>query len=657
MASEIYMPDPVCLIENFSEQLVVNQEALEILSAIEKPVVVVAIVGLSRTGKSYLMNKLAGKQKGFSLGSTMQSQTKGIWMWCLPHPQKAEHTLVLLDTEGLEDIEKSDNQNDCWIFALAVLLSSTFIYNSIGTISQQGMDQLHIYPENSMRDPKPRRNSFIISSGKPADGLSLCLKGFWSTYESGVIKYLSIVKATFSLSHLAADGTPHHASYVTKLTDLIKSKPSPDQSDIDDSANFVGFFPIFVWTLRDFPLELEVNGRSITPDEYLENSLALRPGTDEKTKRFNETRVCIRKFFPKRKCFIFDRPAVRKQLHKLELMREEELNKEFVEEVAKFASYIFRDSGVKTLYGGIIVNGKRLKILVETYVSAICSGELPCMESAVLTLAEIENSAAVQKAITHYEEQMNQKIQMPTENLQELLDLHRICENEANEVFMESSFLDVDQKLQKELGAQLEAKRDGIVKKNMDMLSTRCSDLLERIFGPLEEEVKQGTFYKPGGYYLYLQKKQELKKQYNQTHGKGLQGEVMLRKYFESKEEVAETILKMDQSLTEKEKQIEVKRKKAKATEAKHRALKEMQNKHELLMKQKEKSYQEHMKQLTEKMEQEQKEFMTEQERIIYFKLQEQEKLLKEGFRTESRMLQEEIEKIKNMQLSSCNIH
>ena len=64
MASEIHMPGPVCLIENSGEQLVVNQEALEILSAIEKPVVVVAIVGLYRTGKSYLMNKLAGKQKG-----------------------------------------------------------------------------------------------------------------------------------------------------------------------------------------------------------------------------------------------------------------------------------------------------------------------------------------------------------------------------------------------------------------------------------------------------------------------------------------------------------------------------------------------------------------------------------------------------------------
>ena len=37
------------------------------------------------------------------------------------------------------------NQNDSWIFALAILLSSTFVYNSMGTINQQAMDQLQ-YP-------------------------------------------------------------------------------------------------------------------------------------------------------------------------------------------------------------------------------------------------------------------------------------------------------------------------------------------------------------------------------------------------------------------------------------------------------------------------------------------------------------------------------
>uniref|UniRef100_A0A674IFD3 Guanylate-binding protein N-terminal domain-containing protein n=1 Tax=Terrapene triunguis TaxID=2587831 RepID=A0A674IFD3_9SAUR len=143
IAMEIPMPTPICLIENSpAGELRVQQEALQVLAEISQPVVVVGIAGLYRTGKSYLMNKLASKRTGFSLGATVQSHTKGIWMWCLPHPRRAGHTLVLLDTEGLGDVEKGDTKNDTWIFALAVLLSSTLVYNSKGTIDQFALEKL-----------------------------------------------------------------------------------------------------------------------------------------------------------------------------------------------------------------------------------------------------------------------------------------------------------------------------------------------------------------------------------------------------------------------------------------------------------------------------------------------------------------------------------
>ena len=64
MASGLTMEAPICLIKNKEEELVVNPEALEILDEISQPVVVVGIAGLSRTGKSYLMNRLAGQNHG-----------------------------------------------------------------------------------------------------------------------------------------------------------------------------------------------------------------------------------------------------------------------------------------------------------------------------------------------------------------------------------------------------------------------------------------------------------------------------------------------------------------------------------------------------------------------------------------------------------------
>ncbi|EGW08506.1 Interferon-induced guanylate-binding protein 1 [Cricetulus griseus] len=479
MAAEVHMPGPMCLIKNVKGQLIANQEALGILSDITQPVVVVAIVGLYRTGKSYLMNKLAGKQTGFSLGSTVQSHTKGIWMWCVPHPQKPGHTLVLLDTEGLGDVEKGDNQNDCWIFALAILLSSTFVYNSMGAINQQAMDQLH---------------------------------------------------------------------YVTELTDRIRSRSSPKQGEVKDSDEFVSFFPDFVWTLRDFSLELKVNGESISADEYLENSLKLIQGTSEKEKEFDLPRLCIRKFFPKKKCFVFERPVHGKKLGQLESLQDQDLDSDFMGQVAEFCSYVFSCSKVKTLSGGIKVNGARLKSLVVTYVNTICSGSLPCIENAVLALSQTENASAVQKAVANYDQQMTQKLQLPTESLQEMMNVHRASEKEAIKIFMKNSFKDINQVFLTELAA-----------------------------------------------------------------------EEALQKFLQSKEDMIDSVLQTDKTLTEKEKEIEVKRVKA---ETASKIREEMQKKNDQLMKEKEKSYEERMKKLTEKMEKEQAQMRAEQQRIMEHKLQ-----------------------------------
>ncbi|XP_037364053.2 guanylate-binding protein 6-like, partial [Talpa occidentalis] len=295
MASRSNMTAPICLVENEKQQLRVNREALRILEKISEPVVVVAIAGLYRTGKSYLMNRLAGQNCGFPLGSTVQSETKGIWMWCVPHPSKPKHTLVLLDTEGLGDVEKGDPKNDSWIFTLAVLLSSMFVYNSIGTINHHALEQLH---------------------------------------------------------------------YVTELADLIRTKSSPSSDEKNDSAEFVSFFPDFVWAVRDFTLELELDGHPITEDEYLENALKLIKGEIPKMQNSNLPRECIRKFFPKRKCFVFDRPTSdKKLLHHLEKVLENQLDLNFQEQSRKFCSYIFTHAEAKTLRQGITVTGNGLGTL------------------------------------------------------------------------------------------------------------------------------------------------------------------------------------------------------------------------------------------------------------------------------------------------------
>ncbi|EGW12737.1 Interferon-induced guanylate-binding protein 1 [Cricetulus griseus] len=552
MATEVHMPGPMCLIENVKGQLRANQEALGILEDITQPVVVVAIVGLYRTGKSYLMNKLAGKQTGFSLGSTVQSHTKGIWMWCVPHPQKPGHTLVLLDTEGLGDVEKGDNQNDCWIFALAILLSSTFVYNSMGPINQPAIDQLH---------------------------------------------------------------------YVTELTDRIRSRSSRDQDEVEDSDEFVRFFPDFVWALRDFSLELKLNGEPISADEYLENSLKLKQGIGQrdKVKELNLPQLCIHKFFPKKKCFVFERPVHGKKVAQIESLQDQDLDSDFVEQVAEFCSYVFSCSKVKTLSGGIKVNGARLKSLVVTHVNTICSGSLPCIENAVLALSQTENAAAVQKAIAHYDQQMSQKLQLPTETLQELMNLHRASEKEAIKIFMDNSFKDVNQVFMTQLVAE---------------------EVLQR-FLQSKDDVTDAI----------LQTDQELtekQKEIEVEHMKA-EAEEATAKIREEMQQKIEKLLKQKEKSHKKHmKQL------TEMMEKGQGRMREMQQRNEQLLQEKEKCHEEHMKQLTEKMEKAQYRMSKMEEKIeqllqqtkSYEELRKQLTEKTEEARVQMREMQEKFKKL-----------
>mmetsp|Transcript_12137 Transcript_12137/g.30127 ORF Transcript_12137/g.30127 Transcript_12137/m.30127 type:complete len:748 (+) Transcript_12137:34-2277(+) len=132
-----------------TKQLVVTPEARRTLSQLHGTVAVCSVAGVYRTGKSYILNQLAGKNSGFGIGSSVQACTKGIWLWGAPlqtgssaMPDAAKH-LLLLDTEGLQSICQSEG-HDAKIFCLAILLSSFFVYNSDKAVNNAAIDQLSL---------------------------------------------------------------------------------------------------------------------------------------------------------------------------------------------------------------------------------------------------------------------------------------------------------------------------------------------------------------------------------------------------------------------------------------------------------------------------------------------------------------------------------
>ena len=112
------------------------------------PVGVVAVAGQYRTGKSYLLNRmLLNRSKGFGVGPTINPCTKGLWIWGSPisgtTPDGKPINVLVVDSEGIGGLDE-DNNHDMRIFSLALLISSYFLYNSVGSIDENALSNLSL---------------------------------------------------------------------------------------------------------------------------------------------------------------------------------------------------------------------------------------------------------------------------------------------------------------------------------------------------------------------------------------------------------------------------------------------------------------------------------------------------------------------------------
>uniref|UniRef100_A0A671K1B6 Guanylate-binding protein 1-like n=1 Tax=Sinocyclocheilus anshuiensis TaxID=1608454 RepID=A0A671K1B6_9TELE len=542
MSKSRLMPLPECLVENVNGSLSVCKHAIEFLSSINEPVVVVSVVGLYRTGKSYLMNRLAGQQSGFALGSAVESKTKGIWMWCVPHPYKDGHTLVLLDTEGLGDVDKGDSKNDGWIFCLAVLLSSTLVYNSRGTIDNTALENLH---------------------------------------------------------------------YVTELSEQINIRSPlsvPAGAAEGDDCHFVRFFPSFIWVVRDFTLKLEADGKKVTEDEYLEFALDLKKGVNKKISDYNLPRQCIRNYFPSRNCFVFPSPASTEHMIHLENLKEQELVPNFLEVTGRFCDHVFHKSSVKTLKGGHRITGKLLGRLVQIYVDTISSGEVPCLDNAVATLAVLENEAAVQKALKVY--------QSGIEEVRHRISHIQYC------VFVHVS----------------DCISMCLLQENEKASERKCRDLLKNLFSVMNKRLQDGEYSQSGGYELYCRDRDAIVEQYCREPNKGVS--VRTLSYMGTKSHYFVFSLYVSIKWSEEKEKSALLEQRCKEEEEKIIV-------RERMLQEERKQHADRMQQIQEKFKSEIEQQQQELDRAMESKLKEMEELLMKGFKEKADLLEEEINDLK----------
>ena len=131
-------------------KFVISEEAKKLLSQkINDNMGIISLVGKYRTGKSFLLNRVILNRKenlGFNVGPTIRPCTKGIWIWSDPVMISNVHNptpfpAYLIDTEGLGAYDEEIN-HDSKIFLIAILISSLFIFNSVGTLDENEINNL-----------------------------------------------------------------------------------------------------------------------------------------------------------------------------------------------------------------------------------------------------------------------------------------------------------------------------------------------------------------------------------------------------------------------------------------------------------------------------------------------------------------------------------
>ncbi|XP_059809245.1 guanylate-binding protein 1-like [Hypanus sabinus] len=477
------MEKPLQLVCNKDGKLHLNPEALNYLQSIEKPMVVVSVVGAARSGKSYLMNCLAGNNYGFSVDSSVQAHTKGIWMWCRSLPQRPNEVLLLLDTEGLGDPEKGDIHNDHFIYSLAVLLSSVLIYNGQRNIDQQSLQDLH---------------------------------------------------------------------FVTELSKRIQMKSQPDGSD---NWDFVRFFPEFVWVIRDLTLKLEINGKPMTPDDYLEHSLKLKDGEiSEQDKKYNELRRCIRNNFPSRCCFALPMPTHVNFLNDLQKLEDCDLNEDFFWKRKDLINYIHSHKRVKRLPGGQLVTGRRFAELTRAYMAMMADGILPCVEGSVARLTEVENQAAVAEALKFYDDEMKKLSESDDLTMSKLIENYLMNSRKAFDIFRRRSMNDNICEYIQQLEEKMSSTYEFLLAKIKEKSQKECETHLQRVMSSITSNLTSRHYQRPGGF-------QELKKdldkaieEYEERTKNEMESHAVLTHFLKKEKHRIDHVKEMDIRLTEEEK-------------------------------------------------------------------------------------------------------
>lgn len=409
---------PFVTIDSHTKKFGISPEADKMLRSVKGNISVLSFVGPYRTGKSSLAGRaLLDNPKAFQAGATINSCTKGLWLYAKPIPNlkgpKGEAiSALVIDSEGLNSFEEDQN-HDMKLLTMALLLSSKLFYNSQNAIDEHSLSQLDL----------------VVN--------------------------------------------------LTKRIQLKTNQVNG--GEMTDVEGFASVFPAFVWLVRDFSLRLtDKEGVTINSQEYFEMALEEQNGLSEKVAARNRTRALFKSLFKDRDCMTFGRPVCdEKLLNKVSELPDSDLEPRFIRQVQTLRKKVFGKIMPKQLNGKAIT-GAALADMAHQYVTALNENSMPNIESAWSYIVKNAAEVAQQKAMEEFRAKFEQKTKLPC-SLPDLEFDFKEAKKRAVLVFGENIVGDKEDQLfgEQKLKQKMKDLFDRKCKLNDEICQRECTVLLQ----------------------------------------------------------------------------------------------------------------------------------------------------------------------------------
>ena len=413
-----------------SGKCTITEEAIEMLSKIESNLAVISIAGIYRSGKSYLLNRLLGRQDGFEIGPNISSCTKGIWIWGDTIKLNNKNTEVLIiDTEGLASAFEDRNENiDIIIFCLSVLLSSLFIYNSMKNIDESAIESLAL-----------------------------------------VLNFAKKIQSKFNSLNDYANNFP---SFLWVLRDFALEL-------IDEKGKEISTKQYMENALK------EENINNISNNEYNKNIL-------EEINKKNEIRKIIKLFFKERDCYTLIRPVHdEKKLKIIDQIPQEQLRPEFLSQMNLLVQKIFDNIRPKNINGGYM-NGPMFLNLAKMYINSLNSDELPNINTSWKIVIDSQLKSAYNAGLEYYINEMNNLDYKNYLTSEKIYKEHYDIKEKSLSYIMEYSNMNIPTNIFIDTYKNLEKKIDEEFMNNYyNKWENECKSQCENIYIKLIEEYKK----------------------------------------------------------------------------------------------------------------------------------------------------------------------